>query len=89
MAISVVNSSTKPVILHKKVNIGSFCEVDEIRDSYPVNEILESKERNDPDLLKDLDIDKEGMSKEQNERLTRMFRKYQDVFAKDDNEKQV
>lgn len=86
MAISVVNSSTKPVILHKKVNIGSFCEVDEIRDSYPVNEILESKERNDPDLLKDLDIDKEGMSKEQNERLTRMFRKYQDVFAKDDND---
>lgn len=48
-----------------------------------------SKERNDPDLLKDLDIDKEGVSKEQNERLTRMFRKYQDVFAKDDNEKQV
>lgn len=68
------------------MNIGSFCEVDEIYDSFPVNEIFESIERNDPDPLKDLDIDKENMSEEQKERVKRMFKKYQDVFAKDDND---
>lgn len=64
MVIFVVNLLIKFVILYKKVNIGSFCEVDEICDSYLVNEILELKERNDFDFLKDLDIDKEGMFKE-------------------------
>lgn len=39
MAITVVNSSTKPVLIHEKVNIGSICEGDEIHDSYLVNEI--------------------------------------------------
>lgn len=68
------------------MNIGSFCEVDEIYDSFPVNEIFESIERNAPDPLKDLDIDKENMSEEQKERVKRMFKKYQDVFAKDDND---
>lgn len=67
------------------MNIGSFFEVDEIYDSFPVNEIFESIERNDPDPLKDLDIDKENMSEEQKERVKRMFKKYQD-FAKDDND---
>lgn len=59
--------------------VNRFCKVDEIHDSYPVNEILDTLKRNDPDMfIRFRHRRRKYVRGTEKKSKRRMFKKYQD-----------